>query len=162
MAFDCGETETESHIRNRRNSGKLLSLLRKYHCQDALAEKRKPAVAPPVAPIEPEPTSLRREYETKSATGYVPKAKLIMQAVAGEFGITVDQIIKKCNKPEFSIPRFVAVGLMLDKTNMSFPAIGRRMGRDHTTILSARNRLNQLLECEAFRNRYDQLKATIA
>jgi chromosomal replication initiation ATPase DnaA len=63
------------------------------------------------------------------------------------------------NHPKYCIPRYVAIGLMLQLTPMSLPAIGRRLaGRDHTTIVNGRNRLAVLLEGEAFRNRFEQIK----
>ena len=106
----------------------------------------------------------RREYETANRPSpSMPIAMRILRAVAREFGLTTDEVLAKRQTPKYTIPRFVAIGLMIELTPMSIPAIGRRLGgRDHTTIISGRRRIEALLKSEAFRNRFDQIKAGIA
>lgn len=107
---------------------------------------------------------VRREYETAGRQPiYVPITWRILRAVADEFEMPVSEFIGQKREPKFTLARYVAIGLMLQLTEMSLPAIGRRLGgRDHTTILNGRTRLNELLKSEAFRNRFDQIKASVA
>ena len=125
-----------------------------------------PVVVPPPTP-KPDPitplTKPRRSYETISTLGnYVPLSYRIMTAVADEFGLTVKEMISPKRSPKYLIPRYVAIALLDEMTDMSLPAIGRRMGgRDHTTIINARRRAEKLFESEAFRNRVDQIMASV-
>jgi hypothetical protein len=107
---------------------------------------------------------IRREYETPNSQPiYAPITWRILRAVSDEFDMPVSDIISKRQEAEYTLPRYVVIGLILQLTNMSLPAIGRRIGgRDHTTVLNGRNRLAKLLESEAFRNRFDQIKAAVA
>lgn len=104
----------------------------------------------------------RREYSPRIGEAPVVRPIIwrIKIAVANEFGITVSELISKVRIADLCLPRYVAMGLMLDLTQMSLPAIGRQMGgRDHTTVINGRNRLAAHLRSEAFRNRYEQIKA---
>lgn len=107
---------------------------------------------------------VRREYETAGRQPiYVPITWRILRAVADEFDMPVSEFIGQKREPKFTLARYVAIGLMLQLTNMSLPAVGRRLGgRDHTTILNGRNRLNELLKSEAFRNRFEQIKVAVS
>lgn len=119
--------------------------------------------SPPVVPVE-QTIPLRREYTTRNSSAAVsaPLGWRIKKAVAREFGLTIDELISPKRKSENCTPRYVAIGLMLDMTRMSLPAIGLQLGRrDHTTVINGRNRISELLRSEAFRNRYEQMKAEI-
>ena len=106
----------------------------------------------------------RREYETPKRVGHFSTiTSRILNAVADEFGITVTDVTGSKRTDVNCMARFVAVGLMVEMTHLSFPAIGKRLGgRDHTTILHARNRAVELFANEAFRNRVDQIKSELA
>lgn len=112
--------------------------------------------------IESQPR-LRRDYETANRPSpYMPIARRILLAVGREFDMPVERITAKSNEAKYCLPRFVAIGLMLETTRLSLPAIGTWLGgRDHSTIISGRRRIYGLLESEAFRNRFDQIKAAV-
>lgn len=105
----------------------------------------------------------RRQYETdKTYPIHTPITWRILRAVSEEFNMPVSEMLSSNQEAEYTLPRYVVIGLLLDLTNMSLPAIGKRIGgRDHTTVLNGRNRLNELLKGESFRNRFEQLKAGI-
>ncbi len=107
--------------------------------------------------------AIRRAYETKKRLpNYMPLATRVLKTVADEFGITVDDLTGPTRTDRYCVARFVAVGILIETTQMSLPAIGRRLGgRDHTTILHARRKANALFSTEAFRNRIDQIKAEV-
>ena len=109
-------------------------------------------------------TANRRLYETTArAPAYMPIAQRILRAIANEFEMTVAEMLGPSRDLKFTTPRNFAVGMMLEMTNMSLPAIGRRLGgRDHTTIINSRTRFQELIASEAVRNRFDQIKAEIA
>lgn len=111
-----------------------------------------------------QPKSLRREYETAhSQPVYTPIISRIMRAVSEEFDMPVSEIVSPNQTSKYCLPRYVAIGLMLALTNMSWPAIGRRLGgRNHATVLAGNERFLALMESEAFRNRFEQIKAGIA
>jgi chromosomal replication initiation ATPase DnaA len=114
--------------------------------------------------VQPLAASVRRQYETKaSAVQQTPISWRILRAVSQEFEMPVSEIVGECRLKLHAFARFVAIGLLLQLTDMSLPAIGRRLGgRDHTTIIHGRNRINELLQGEAFRNRFEQIKAGVA
>lgn len=105
----------------------------------------------------------RREYETPKRVGHFQTiTSRILNAVADEFGITATEMTGSKRNGVNCMARFVAVGIMIEMTHLSFPAIGKRLGgRDHTTILHARNRAVELFANEAFRNRVDQIKQQV-
>jgi hypothetical protein len=112
----------------------------------------------PICPARP-----RRQYEKQGQPSiYIPITWRILRAVADEFGMTIEEIRSRHQELKYTLPRYVAIGLMLELTQLSLPAIGRQLGgRDHTTIINGKKRLAALLESEAFRNRFDQIKAEI-
>ncbi len=124
------------------------------------------AVSPPLpsatlritAPVK------RRLYETeRRAPIYAPTYQRIIDAVAREFDVSAEAITSPSVKQPIVTARFFAVALFIETTNMSLPAIGRRLGgRDHSSILSAKRRVFAWLQEEAVRNRFDQIKAGLA
>lgn len=109
------------------------------------------------------PAPKRRDYETEhSFPIYAPITWRILRAVSDEFGMPITEIVSRKQEPKYTLPRYVVIGLMLRLTNMSLPGIGRRIGgRDHTTVLNGKRRIEALLEGEAFRNRFEQIKAGV-
>lgn len=116
------------------------------------------------ADIVPAKLPIRRVYETKKRLpNYMPLATRVLKTVADEFGMTVEELIGQRRTNHYCIARFVVVGILTEMTQMSLPAMGRRLGgRDHTTILHAQRQAEKLFATEAFRNRVDQIKAELA
>jgi len=78
--------------------------------------------------------------------GFV-QSKQIIQAVADFYGIRVDELIGDSRKRELVHPRQVAVYLMREELDDSFPLIGRELGgRDHTTAMHSYNRVKKEIE----------------
>ena len=60
------------------------------------------------------------------------------------------------------VPRQVAMYLIREMTDMSFPEIGRFMGRDHTTVLHAINKTqDQMAKDDNFAAAVSDLKKNI-
>lgn len=119
------------------------------------------AVAAPAMPAMR--SRVRRTYETAHRPApYATLATRIIRAVASEFNITADELIGPSRKAKYIAPRFIAIALVLEMTNMSLPACGRKFGnRDHTSILNARKKAASMFAGEAFRNRVDQIKEAL-
>jgi chromosomal replication initiation ATPase DnaA len=134
--------------------------------EDAATRHRKAkqaVVLEKIAAAQAREEAKRREYDVESRQSvWMPIARRILLAVSREFGMPVERIVAKSNEAKYCLPRFVAIGLMLEATNLSLPAIGKWLGgRDHSTVINGRRRIEALLESESFRNRFDQIKAGV-
>lgn len=67
----------------------------------------------------------------------------ILKSVAEFFNISVGDLIEKGRKKEVVEPRQVAMYLLRDILDMSYPYIGEKLGRDHTTAIHAVEKINQ-------------------
>ncbi len=61
----------------------------------------------------------------------------IIQATADEFGLLVEEVLSARQTEDVVLARHVAMHLARRLTRHSYPAIGRRFGRDHTTVMHA-------------------------
>lgn len=123
----------------------------------ARLEQTTPMTVPAKLPI-------RRVYETKKRLpNYMPFATRVLKTIADEFGMTLEELTGAKRTKQKCLARFVVVGILTEMTQMSLPAMGRRLGgRDHTTILHAQRQAKKLFSEEAFRNRVDQIKAELS
>ena len=95
------------------------------------------------------PITLETIQETLSESRYAKGMRLtvdkIQRAVAEEFSITHNDMTSKRRARDIARPRQVAMYLCKKLTKRSLPDIGRRFGgRDHTTVMHAVKRINQL------------------
>jgi chromosomal replication initiator protein len=67
----------------------------------------------------------------------------ILKSVAEFFNITVADLIARGRKKEVVEPRQIAMYLLRDILEMSYPYIGEKLGRDHTTAIHAVEKINQ-------------------
>lgn len=73
--------------------------------------------------------------------------KHVIEAVAKFFDIDVKDIAGKSRKKELVFPRQIAMYLMREEINASFPSIGHELGgRDHTTAIHACNKISEDLK----------------
>ncbi len=73
----------------------------------------------------------------------------IQKAVADYFGIQKNDLISSSRSRIFTRPRQIAMALTKELTNYSLPEIGRAFGgRNHTTVLHATRKINELCETE--------------
>ncbi|HFB55562.1 MAG TPA: chromosomal replication initiator protein DnaA [Hellea balneolensis] len=76
-----------------------------------------------------------------------PSVDKIQRVTTKEFGISMDEILSKRRSRAIARPRQVAMYLCKTLTKRSLPDIGRRFGgRDHTTVMHAIKRIEQLRE----------------
>lgn len=74
-------------------------------------------------------------------------AKHVIDAVAKFFDVEIKDLTGKSRKKELVFPRQIAMYLLREEINASFPAIGHELGgRDHTTAIHACNKINEDLK----------------
>jgi len=67
----------------------------------------------------------------------------IIKAVVDFFNISIEDLLTKKRKKEIVEPRQIIVYLLRELLNMSYPYIGEKIGRDHTTAIHAYEKINQ-------------------
>ena len=78
-------------------------------------------------------------FQSKSAT-----PKIIIDAVSKYYDVNIKDLTGKSRKKELVIPRQIAMFLMREEINTSYPTIGQELGgRDHTTAMHAYNKINK-------------------
>jgi chromosomal replication initiator protein len=73
----------------------------------------------------------------------------IQKTVAEYYKIRIADLSSKSRRQAITRPRQVAMSLARELTSLSFPDIGDAFGgRDHTTVISACNRVNELKDSD--------------
>lgn len=67
----------------------------------------------------------------------------ILKAVADFFNLTVEDIISHTRRKEIVEPRQIAIYLLRDISDLSYPYIGEKLGRDHTTAIHSYEKVNK-------------------
>lgn len=67
----------------------------------------------------------------------------IIKSVGEFFNVAPDELMKRSRKKEIVEPRQVAMYLLRDILELSYPYIGEKMGRDHTTAIHAVEKISQ-------------------
>jgi chromosomal replication initiator protein len=88
-----------------------------------------------------------------------PPIEHIQEVVAQHFGLSVDALRGKTRKKEIALARMIAMALATDLTNNSLKRIGQLFGgRDHSTVIHARDTIRKLQETDALvRENYEAL-----
>lgn len=91
----------------------------------------------------------------------VPKA--VLAAVSDYFDVSSSDLLGKSREQKFSFPRQVAMYILREELNRSFPSIGQELGgRDHTTALHAHSKIGkEVKKNEKLRNDIATLKEKI-
>jgi chromosomal replication initiator protein len=111
---------------------------------------------------EPTPELARRVLRRLGEDTAAARCTLsdILDAAAGEFGVSREALLARDRRPDVATARQVAMYLARELTDHSLPEIGREMGdRNHTTVLHAVNRVSLQLGRDAgVRNAVDKLR----
>jgi len=81
------------------------------------------------------------EKATQNLTKKVSDAQ-ILNAVAEFFNITMDDLLSHNRRKEVVQPRQIAIYLLRDISDLSYPYIGEKLGRDHTTAIHSYEKIN--------------------
>lgn len=94
---------------------------------------------------------------------WVSAIKRIQHAVCAEFDITLAELCSQRRNVRVVRPRQVGMYLCKTLTDRSYPEIGRRFGgRDHSTVISAVRRVEELsISDEKFRIRVEALAGSM-
>jgi chromosomal replication initiator protein len=92
-----------------------------------------------------------------SAKKRVVSVKKLMEVVSDFYNITVEDLLKQSRRKEYVKPRQIAMYLMRNELENSFPSIGEHFGgRDHTTVMHAVDKINKLVaEKESMKQELD-------
>ncbi len=74
-----------------------------------------------------------------------PEVDEILREVASAFSVQVSQLLGRSKVRDLVRPRHVAMYLVRKHTGASFPSIGRRFRRDHTTVQHAHRKIESTL-----------------
>lgn len=69
--------------------------------------------------------------------------KQILKAVAEYFNLSIEDLISHNRRKQVVEPRQIAMYLLRDISELSYPFIGEKMGRDHTTAIHSYEKINQ-------------------
>jgi len=91
------------------------------------------------------------------------KTETYITAALEAFGLSREELMGRSKKSRFCDPRAVLMWRMLKRPNLSLPAVGLIMDRDHTTVLAARRKVDAKLAAgdEAFISLVAGLEAMI-
>ena len=81
------------------------------------------------------------EKATQNLTKKVNDAQ-ILNAVAEFFNITMEDLLSHNRRKEVVQPRQIAIYLLRDISDLSYPYIGEKLGRDHTTAIHSYEKIN--------------------
>jgi len=108
---------------------------------------------------------LTLELTQIALTDFIPRRKdvdpeYVMQVVADAFNLSPSEIVSRNRSKNIALPRQIAMYLMRDVANASFPQIGETVGgRDHTTVLYACDKVSGMIEKDdLFRRQVFQIR----
>lgn len=95
-------------------------------------------------------TSVSRAIKDMYSEGShnLPSAALIIAEVSRFYGVEENLLRGRLKSNNVVMPRQIAMYLIRDLTHQSYKTIGREFGRDHTTVLSALQKVEALLAKE--------------
>jgi chromosomal replication initiator protein len=79
-----------------------------------------------------------------------PSTATVLRVVAEYYGLSQEELLSRNRANKVSEPRQVAMYLLREETDASFPAIGEALGgRDHTTVLHGYEKIARLMDQDA-------------
>lgn len=74
----------------------------------------------------------------------------VLEAVSKAFGVSNDRLLGRERSRDVALPRQIAMYLLREESGVSLPQIGEIIGgRDHTTVIYACDKINNLMETDA-------------
>ena len=95
---------------------------------------------------EPRPRQPIKTYAPKSHRKMVVRIGDVIQAAMSVFIVTKAELLGPCRSARFVRARHVAWYICRKHTKASLPALGRRFGKDHTSILYGIQKIESNLE----------------
>ncbi len=86
----------------------------------------------------------------------------VMKIVSEEFHVKQEEIVSAKRNQEFVLPRQIVMYLLDDILHMSYSQIGKKMGRDHTTVMHGKEKIVEELNVnEELRQRVEIIRKKI-
>lgn len=89
------------------------------------------------------------------------RIRFIQKTVAADFGITTAEMMSRSRKDYICSPRQIAMYLAWDTMGRSLTDTARRFGRDHTTLVHARRKIEKRMADPDYADRIERLRAQI-
>ena len=131
----------------------LLQAIRKHHAP----AWRSPIVCYPVIPI-------LRSYRRKRPQNHVAMLEIadIQQFVARQLAVSLNDLLSHRRSGSLSMKRHIAMWLAYKRSGAGTTTVGRAFNRDHTTILHAVSRIDELMKSdESLKNRMANLEKAL-
>lgn len=113
-----------------------------------------------LGPRKDKSKAIRRAINEMSKYTFNPTA--IIHAVAGEFEVSVKQVLGRSRESRYVLPRQISIYLIRSFTQMSYSAIGDVFGRHHTTIVFAFQRMERMIESDdAMAESMDKIRSLV-
>jgi chromosomal replication initiator protein len=78
----------------------------------------------------------RPDHRNPDSPMGLSKAILIREKVAHHFRLSIGEITSKSRKPQYVLPRQIAIAMIKEHTSLTHTSTGRLFGyRDHTTVI---------------------------
>ncbi len=74
----------------------------------------------------------------------------ILAQIADRYEISVEDLKSTKRTKQIAMPRHIAIYLIREMTNMSFPQLGKFFGRDHTTVLNSYQTVEEKMKSDPF------------
>ena len=68
----------------------------------------------------------------------------LQKIIAEYYNVRINELLSKSRKRRITLPRQIAMRLAKELTNLSLPEIGEAFGRDHTTVLHACKKIDDM------------------
>lgn len=78
-----------------------------------------------------------------------PMMREVQLAVAEEFGVDLKEVLSESRRKAVAIPRHAGMYLCRRLTKHGFARIGAKFNRDHSTVITAVERMNQRIRSDA-------------
>ncbi len=77
-------------------------------------------------------------------------ADKILTQIADRYEISLEDLKSTKRTKQIAMPRHIAIYLIREMTNMSFPQLGKFFGRDHTTVLNSYQTVEEKMKSDPF------------
>ena len=84
----------------------------------------------------------------RESPGLHPTPELILEEVVNFTGVSKENILGSTRSKDVMNARQIFIYLLTQMTDMSLPAIGKYIGKDHSTAIHARDKIARLMETD--------------
>lgn len=86
-----------------------------------------------------------RDYIREEEKRLESEAERVIEKSAQMYGVPMKKLYEHTRRADVVIPRQIAMYLLRTDTGLSFPSIGKKFNRDHTTVIHACNKVKEMI-----------------